>query len=172
MVLAHSQRSFLPFHDTGSQTLFFPRHLGGNRYRYSKWFLSPKHIFLGVNSLLSVGTIAGVRSFQPSLCHSSGSRSLSNKLNPILRVDKQSRQSTSFSLLGLGLAQDKMPSDDSSIAAALSAQDPLVRSLLRSDVEHGVLQPLKTNLELRDDFATGNILITRVPTKAVATTIE
>ncbi|KAK4216248.1 cytidine deaminase-like protein [Rhypophila decipiens] len=62
--------------------------------------------------------------------------------------------------------------NDDSIGAALSAQDPLVRDLLRQEVEHGVLIPLKTNLELRDDYATGNILITRVPTKAVATTID
>ena len=46
------------------------------------------------------------------------------------------------------------------------------RDLLTCDVEHGVLIPLKTNLELRDDYATGNILITRVPTKSVANTIE
>ena len=65
-----------------------------------------------------------------------------------------------------------MPSDGSSLAAVISAQEPIVQDLLRQDIEHGVLIPLKTNLELRDDYATGNILITRVPTKSVANTIE
>lgn len=73
---------------------------------------------------------------------------------------------------GLALTRSKMPSDGSSLAAVISAQEPIVQDLLRQDIEHGVLIPLKTNLELRDDYATGNILITRVPTKLVANTIE
>lgn len=73
---------------------------------------------------------------------------------------------------GLALTRSKMPSDGSSLAAVISAQEPIVQDLLRQDIEHGVLIPLKTNLELRDDYATGNILITRVPTKSVANTIE
>ena len=61
----------------------------------------------------------------------------------------------------------KMPDDDgSSIAAVFAAQDPIVQDLVRGDIEHGVLIPLKTTLELRDDHVTGRVLITRAPVKA------
>lgn len=61
----------------------------------------------------------------------------------------------------------KMPEDDaSSVTAVLAAQDPIVHELVRSELEHGVLIPLKTTLELRDDYATGRVFITRAPVKA------
>lgn len=64
------------------------------------------------------------------------------------------------------VAADKMDEGDRSINTALAAQDPIVRELLQDEVEHGVLIPLKTTLELRDDYQTGRVLITRTPTKA------
>jgi tRNA-specific adenosine deaminase 3 len=59
-----------------------------------------------------------------------------------------------------------MDDDGESIASALAAQDSIVRDLVREDVEHGVLIPLKTTLELRDDYSTGRVLITRTPLKS------
>ena len=59
-----------------------------------------------------------------------------------------------------------MDEEDRSIKRSLAAQDPIVRELVQDDVEHGVLIPLKTTLELRDDYQTGHVLITRTPTKA------
>ncbi|KAK1750005.1 cytidine deaminase-like protein [Echria macrotheca] len=59
-----------------------------------------------------------------------------------------------------------MDTDDSSIAAVLAEQDPVVQELVRGELEHGVLIPLKTTLELRDDYVTGKMLITRAPVKA------
>lgn len=60
-----------------------------------------------------------------------------------------------------------MPDDDkSSIAAVLAAQDTVVQDLVRGELQHGVLIPLKTTLELRDDHVTGRVLITRAPVKA------
>ncbi|KAL2016353.1 hypothetical protein VTK56DRAFT_3839 [Thermocarpiscus australiensis] len=55
---------------------------------------------------------------------------------------------------------------DSSIQRSLAAQDPIVRELIQDEVEHGVLIPLKTTQELRDDYQTGRVLITRTPTKS------
>lgn len=63
-------------------------------------------------------------------------------------------------------AAGKMDEGDRSIRRSLAAQEPIVRELLQEDVEHGVLIPLKTTLELRDDYQTGHVLITRTPTKA------
>ncbi|KAK3321089.1 cytidine deaminase-like protein [Cercophora scortea] len=55
---------------------------------------------------------------------------------------------------------------DTSIETILSAQDDTIQSLVRDEVEHGVLIPLKTTLELRDDHVTGRVLITRAPVKS------
>lgn len=59
-----------------------------------------------------------------------------------------------------------MDEDDTSINSTLAAQDPIVRELVRDELEHGVLIPLKTTLELRDDYQTGRVLITRTPLKS------
>jgi hypothetical protein len=56
--------------------------------------------------------------------------------------------------------------DDRNISATIGAQDPIIQELLRYDVEHGVLVPLKTTQELREEFATDNVLITRAPVKS------
>ncbi|SPQ27334.1 6de44d6a-be10-4eb6-87a9-442a82b8ae34 [Thermothielavioides terrestris] len=61
---------------------------------------------------------------------------------------------------------DEDGKDGRSISRSLAAQHPLVRELVPDEVEHGVLIPLKTTLELRDDYQTGRVLITRTPTKA------
>ncbi|KAK0635055.1 cytidine deaminase-like protein [Bombardia bombarda] len=65
-----------------------------------------------------------------------------------------------------------MLEDDSSIQAILAAQDPMVRELVHYEVEHGVLIPLKTTLELRDDHVTGKVLITRAPVKSANAAIS
>lgn len=57
-------------------------------------------------------------------------------------------------------------SDTSRSGPPLPAQDPLARELIQGGVEEGVLVPLKTTLELRDDYQTGHVLITRTPTKS------
>jgi hypothetical protein len=44
-------------------------------------------------------------------------------------------------------------------------QDPIAQTLLPEALEHGVLIPLKTTLELRDDHTCTTILITRAPVK-------
>lgn len=64
------------------------------------------------------------------------------------------------------VASSKMDEDDRSISKALASQNPIVRELVQEDIERGVLIPLKTTLELRDDYQTGHVLITRTPTKA------
>ena len=51
----------------------------------------------------------------------------------------------------------------------LAAQDQAVRDLIRGDVNHGVLIPLKTTLELGGDYVSGRILITRTPVKSANT---
>ncbi|KAK4183847.1 tRNA-specific adenosine deaminase subunit tad3 [Podospora australis] len=58
-----------------------------------------------------------------------------------------------------------MDEDDRSISKMLAEQDLLVQELLQDEVEHGVLIPLKTTLEMRDDYITGRVLITRTPLK-------
>ena len=58
------------------------------------------------------------------------------------------------------------------MGAVLAAQDPIIQSLVREEVDHGVLIPLKTTLELRDDHITGRVLITRTPVKSANPTIR
>ncbi|KAK3988138.1 tRNA-specific adenosine deaminase subunit tad3 [Cladorrhinum sp. PSN332] len=58
-----------------------------------------------------------------------------------------------------------MDDEDTAIQKALAAQEPLVRELLYDEIQHGVLIPLKTTLEMRDDYQTGRLLITRTPLK-------
>ena len=58
-----------------------------------------------------------------------------------------------------------MDEEDTAIQKVLAAQDPLIRDLMRDEIEHGVLIPLKTTLEMRDDYQTGRVLITRTPLK-------
>lgn len=94
---------------------------------------------------------------RPNSAPSSFGRKLAHRIISSLRLFASSLP---------GVAAIKMDGDDRSIGASLAAQDPIVRELLRHEVEHGVLIPLKTTLELRDDYQTGRVLITRAPTKS------
>ncbi|KAL8366085.1 hypothetical protein RB595_004727 [Gaeumannomyces hyphopodioides] len=58
------------------------------------------------------------------------------------------------------------------IAAVIETKDRLVRDLLPDKVDHGVLIPLKTTLELRDAHSCGQALITRAPTKSASAVIS
>lgn len=48
----------------------------------------------------------------------------------------------------------------------IEAQQQVVKDILPAGVSHGVLIPLKTTLELRDDHRCVNVVITRVPVKS------
>lgn len=48
----------------------------------------------------------------------------------------------------------------------IAAQQQVVKDILPAGVSHGVLIPLKTTLELRDDHRCVNVVITRVPVKS------
>lgn len=50
----------------------------------------------------------------------------------------------------------------------IAAQQQVVKDILpaAADLRQGVLVPLKTTLELRDDHRLNNIIITRTPVKA------
>lgn len=52
------------------------------------------------------------------------------------------------------------------------AQDPITQSLVPAHVEPGVLIPLKTTLELRDDHQCGQALITRSPIRSTSAVIS
>lgn len=56
--------------------------------------------------------------------------------------------------------------DDGDISAIIMAQAPVVQSMIRSEVEHGVLIPLKTTMELQEEYATEKVFITRAPVKS------
>jgi tRNA-specific adenosine deaminase 3 len=56
--------------------------------------------------------------------------------------------------------------NDNSIPPVLGARDPVIGGLLRSEVEKGTVIPLKTAQELREEYVTENILITRAPVKS------
>jgi tRNA-specific adenosine deaminase 3 len=45
-------------------------------------------------------------------------------------------------------------------------QDPIAQTLLPEALEDGILIPLKTTLELRDDHTCTTVLITRAPVKS------
>lgn len=47
----------------------------------------------------------------------------------------------------------------------IAAQQQVVKDILPAQVKSGVLVPLKTTLELRDDHRCINVAITRVPVK-------
>ena len=57
-------------------------------------------------------------------------------------------------------------------ANALVAQDDLVREILTGKIEDGVLIPLKTVQEIRDDHRTAPALLTRAPTKNASVIIK
>lgn len=61
---------------------------------------------------------------------------------------------------------------DEAMKSAIEAQDPVVQALVPKDIEQGVLIPLKTTLELRDDHSCANVLITRSPVKCANSVIQ
>lgn len=56
----------------------------------------------------------------------------------------------------------KSPNMDDIVAA----QQQVVRDILPAELRHGVLVPLKTTLELRDDHSCINVIITRTTVKS------
>jgi len=50
--------------------------------------------------------------------------------------------------------------------------DEVAKALMPQDLEEGVLIPLKTTLELRDDHQCGRVLITRSPVKSASAVIR
>lgn len=54
----------------------------------------------------------------------------------------------------------------------LDAQEEVVQDLIRGEVNHGVLIPLKTTLEVGDGYECGRILITRTPVKSASEVIR
>lgn len=54
----------------------------------------------------------------------------------------------------------------------IAAQQQVVQDMLPADVKHGVLVPLKTTLELRDDHNCVQVALTRVPVKTASSVIK
>lgn len=50
--------------------------------------------------------------------------------------------------------------------AIIATQQQVVKDILPTELKHGVLVPLKTTLELRDDHSFINVIITRTPVKS------
>lgn len=48
----------------------------------------------------------------------------------------------------------------------VAAQQQVVKDILPTELREGVLVPLKTTLELRDDHSCINVIITRTPVKS------
>lgn len=48
----------------------------------------------------------------------------------------------------------------------IQVQQQVVRNILPANIRPGVLVPLKTTLELRDDHSCVNVIITRTPVKS------
>lgn len=62
--------------------------------------------------------------------------------------------------------------DDVDISDVIRAKDQLVQDLLPPIIDHGVLIPLKTTLEIRDDHVYGQALITRAPLRATSLVVK
>lgn len=58
------------------------------------------------------------------------------------------------------------------VARVIEGQEPVTKSLIPKHIEPGVLIPLKTTLELRDDHRTGHMLITRSPIRSTSAVIN
>ncbi len=64
------------------------------------------------------------------------------------------------------LSSATMSDSQPDAVTVLAEQEAIVQELCtREAAEHGVLLPLKTTIELRDDHTTGQVLITRTPVK-------
>ena len=58
------------------------------------------------------------------------------------------------------------------VARVIEGQEPVTKSLVPEHIEPGVLIPLKTTLELRDDHKCGHMLITRSPIRSTSAVIK
>ncbi len=58
------------------------------------------------------------------------------------------------------------------VARVIEGQEPVTKSLVPKHIEPGVLIPLKTTLELRDDHKCGHMLITRSPIRSTSAVIK
>lgn len=57
------------------------------------------------------------------------------------------------------------------LSEIIEGQEPVTKSLIPEHIEDGVLIPLKTTLELRDDHQCGQVLITRTPIRSTSAVI-
>ena len=58
------------------------------------------------------------------------------------------------------------------LSEIIEGQEPVTKSLIPEHIEDGVLIPLKTTLELRDDHQCGQVLITRTPIRSTSAVIR
>lgn len=58
------------------------------------------------------------------------------------------------------------------LSEIIEGQEPVTKSLIPEHIEDGVLIPLKTTLELRDDHHCGQVLITRTPIRSTSAVIR
>ncbi|KJR85532.1 uncharacterized protein SPSK_08888 [Sporothrix schenckii 1099-18] len=58
------------------------------------------------------------------------------------------------------------------LSEIIEGQEPVTKSLIPEHIEDGVLIPLKTTLELRDDHQCGQVLITRTPIRSTSAVIN
>jgi hypothetical protein len=58
------------------------------------------------------------------------------------------------------------------LSEIIAGQEPVTKSLIPEHIEDGVLIPLKTTLELRDDHQCGQVLITRTPIRSTSAVIR
>lgn len=58
------------------------------------------------------------------------------------------------------------------LSEIIEGQEPVTKSLIPQHIENGVLIPLKTTLELRDDHQCGQVLITRTPMRSTSAVIR
>ncbi|CAK7271478.1 hypothetical protein SEPCBS119000_004628 [Sporothrix epigloea] len=58
------------------------------------------------------------------------------------------------------------------LSEIIEGQEPVTKSLIPQHIENGVLIPLKTTLELRDDHQCGQVLITRTPMRSTSAVIS
>ncbi|OAA67837.1 ribonuclease [Niveomyces insectorum RCEF 264] len=88
-----------------------------------------------------------------------------NKTNETKKASETSaRSQTKFELARM--------TQDVDLDEIVAAQEPVTKSLIPTHIEHGVLIPLKTTLELRDDHQCGQALITRSPIRSTSAVIS
>ncbi len=84
--------------------------------------------------------------------------------------EDEKKQHTTFTDTAKKLELAKM-SNPSKLGKIIEGQEPVTKSLIPEHIESGVLIPLKTTLELRDDHQCGQVLITRSPIRSTSAVI-